>query len=78
MDRSSERFGADQDIQSKFIKKSTFHINIGADIIKHLAQYSVKSVSSKEYEMGCWYSPVLWVEVRGSRRLKGTGGEQIW
>lgn len=42
MGRSSERFGADQDIQSKFIKKSEFHIIIGRDVISYLALYLSK------------------------------------
>lgn len=42
MGGSSERFGADQDIQSKFMKKSAFHIIIGADVIKYLALYLAK------------------------------------
>lgn len=42
MGRSSERFGKDQDIQSKFIKQSAFHTTIEEDLIKYLALHSAK------------------------------------
>lgn len=76
MGGSSERFGADQDIQSKFIKKSAFQTITGADIIKYIALYSAKKCQWQGAGRGvCIMLFHGWKQRNG--RLKGIWVDQI-
>jgi len=65
---SSERFGTDQDIQSKFIKKSAFHIIIEADVMKYLALHSAKKCQWQGAGQGMGF--VQWCFTSGSKGIE--------